>query len=342
MTKIPEKAPDIMKTITRRTTLLLAALVAGLPTAASAQAERSITVYTSQPTEQMAAVIEAFNADHPDITVDLFRSGTTEVMNKLQAEFAAGNVQADVLLIADTLAMTKLKEEGRLLAYADAPVDTLPDALVDPDRTFFGTKLITTGIIYNTDLVETAPASWQDLLAEDVASSLIMPSPLYSGAAVIHVGTMVQQPEFGWDFYTALADEGAVAGQGNGSVVEAVARGEKAYGIIIEYMALNAKAKGSPVDFVFPSEGVSAITQPVAILKDSDAIEAAKTFVDWQLSAKAQEQSVEQGYFPVIEGMAPPAGYPDPASLTILEADDALMLKDEEASKREFADLFGG
>lgn len=331
-----------MTTTTRRNAMLLAALVAGLPIAAHAQAERSITVYTSQPSEQMAAVIAAFNADHPDIKVELFRSGTTEVMNKLQAEFTAGSVQADVLLIADTLAMTRLKEEGRLFAYADAPVADLPEALVDPERTFFGTKLITTGIMYNTDLVETPPASWNDLLAEDAASRLIMPSPLYSGAAVIHVGTMVQQPEFGWDYYATLADEGAVAGQGNGSVVEAVARGEKAYGIIIEYMALNAKAKGSPVDFVFPEEGVSAITQPVAILRDSDAIDAAKVFVDWQLSAKAQEQSVQQGYFPVISGMAPPAGYPDPASLNVLEADDAQMLKDEEASKREFADLFGG
>ena len=67
-----------------------------------------------------------------------------------------------------------------------------------------------------------------------------MPSPLYSGAAVIHVGTVVQQPVFGWSYLENLAAGGAVAGQGNGTVIEAVARGEKAYGIIIEYMALNA------------------------------------------------------------------------------------------------------
>ena len=97
-----------------------------------------------------------------------------------------------------------------------------------------------------------------------------MPSPLYSGAAVIHVGTVLQQPEFGWDFYETLAENGAVAGQGNGTVIEAVARGEKAYGIIIDYMALNAAADGSPVDFVFPEEGVSAITQPVGILSSTD------------------------------------------------------------------------
>ncbi|TCO74164.1 ABC transporter substrate-binding protein [Rhodovulum euryhalinum] len=309
---------------------------------AHAQASGTITVYTSQPSDQMAAVVEAFNKDHPEITVEVFRTGTTELMSKLQAEFAAGGTPADVMLIADAVAMTQLKTDGRLLAYAEAPVAGIPADVIDPDKTFFGTKLITTGIVYNTNLVTEAPTSWADLTKPEIAAQTIMPSPLYSGAAVIHVGTMVQQPEFGWTYYETLADNGAVAGQGNGTVIEAVARGEKAYGIIIEYMALNAKAKGSPVDFVFPAEGVSAITQPVAILKDSDNVEAAKVFVDWQLGRTAQEQSVAQGYFPILGGVAQPAGYPDPATLRILAADPSTMLADDRATKEAFADLFGG
>lgn len=310
--------------------------------AAFAQASGTVTVYTSQPTDQMAAVVEAFNRDHPEITVEVFRTGTTELMTKLQAEFAAGGTPADVMLIADAVAMTQLKNDGRLHVYADAPVEGLPSAVVDPDMTFFGTKLITTGIVYNTNLVSDAPTSWADLTAPDVASSLIMPSPLYSGAAVIHVGTMAQQPEFGWDWYETLAENGAVAGQGNGTVIEAVARGEKAYGIIIEYMALNAKNAGSPVDFVFPAEGVSSITQPVAIIEGSDNLDAAKVFVDWQIGRAAQEQSVAQGYFPILAGVAQPDGYPDPATLTILPADPARMLTDDQANKQRFADVFGG
>jgi iron(III) transport system substrate-binding protein len=322
--------------------LASAFVIATLPAAALAQAGGTITVYTSQPTEQMAAVIQAFNAEHPGITVEVFRAGTTELMSKMQAELAAGQVQADVLLIADAVAMTMVKDQGLLYAYTDAPVSALPPSVVDPDMTFFGTKLITTGIIYNTNLVTTPPTSWADLTAPEVASGLIMPSPLYSGAAVIHVGTMVQQPEFGWAYYEALADGGAIAGQGNGTVVQAVTQGEKPYGIIIEYMALNAKKAGSPVEFVFPEEGVSSITQPIAILAGSDNIEAAKVFVDWQLSASAQEQSVEQGYFPIFEGVAPPEGYPAVSSLTILEADPAQMLAEDENNKKAFADLFGG
>ena len=323
-----------------RSLALAGAVAFGLPTLAVAQS--IITVYTSQPQDQMAAVVAAFNADHPDVKVEIFRSGTTELMAKLAAEFAAGSSPADVLLIADAVAMTQLKDDGRLYAYTDAPVKDVPPALIDRDMTYFGTKLITTGIVYNTNLVKTPPESWADLTAPNIAGSLIMPSPLYSGAAAIHVGTMVQQPAFGWAWYEALADNGAVAGQGNGTVIEAVARGEKAYGIIIEYMALNAKKKGSPVDFVFPEEGVSVISQPVAILKDSDAIDAAKVFVDWQLSRKAQEQSVAQGYFPVLGDLAAPEGYPAPATLKLLDADAGKMRAEDQAAKEEFAAIYGG
>ncbi|MEE2861163.1 MAG: ABC transporter substrate-binding protein [Pseudomonadota bacterium] len=320
-------------------TLLLSTALTGL--ALSAQAE-TLTVYTSQPQDQMTEVIAAFNEEHPEIEVELFRSGTTEVMAKLQAEFAAGGSPADVLLIADAVAMTQLKQDDRLMAYPQAPTEGISPALLDADQMFFPTKLITTGIVYNTNLVDTPPTSWADLAKPDVASRTIMPSPLYSGAAAIHVGTLVQQPDMGWDFIEAMADGGAVAGQGNGTVLEAVARGEKAYGVLVEYMAMNAKEQGSPVDFVFPSEGVTAVTQPVAIMADTDAPEAAKAFVDWQLSQAAQAQSVDQGYFPLLEGMEAPEGYPDPATLTVIEADNAKLLADGDEVKQTFADLYGG
>lgn len=318
-----------------------AALMA-LTAPAVAQPSGKLTVYTSQPQDQMAKVAEAFNKDYPDVQVEIFRSGTTELMSKLQAEFTAGSTPADVLLIADSVAMTQMKDADRLEPYADAPVADIPAELVDPDKTFFGTKLLTTGIVYNTSLVSTAPASWDDLKAPDAAKSTIIPSPLYSGAAVIHVGTMVQQPQFGWDYFDTLAKNGAVAGQGNGTVIEAVARGEKAYGVIVEYMAMNAKKAGSPVDFVWPKDGVTTITQPVAIVKDTDNLEAAKAFVDWQLGKAAQEQSVEQGYFPIIKGMAAPEGYPDAATLTIMPQDLKKLLADDQDNKEHFADLFGG
>ena len=230
-------------------------LASAIVTGATAQPSGRLMVYTSQPSSQIAKVVEAFNKAHPKVQVVLYRSGTTEVMNRLQAEFTAGRPQADVVLVADAVATTQLKDDGRLLTYAKAPADKVPAALIDPDKTFFGTKLITTGIVTNTKLVNSAPTSWNDLLAPGVASKTIMAHPLYSGAAVIHVGTFAQQKDFGWPYFERLAQGGAIAAKGNGAVIEAVARGEKAYGVIIEYMAFNAQWKGSPVELRVPAGG---------------------------------------------------------------------------------------
>ena len=60
---------------------------------------------------------------------------------------------------------------------------------------------------------------------------------------------------------------GALAAGGNGDVLKSVAGGEKLYGMIVDFMPIREKAKGAPVEFVFPQEGVSAISQPVRVSK---------------------------------------------------------------------------
>ena len=318
-----------------------AALALGFAGSAAAQSG-TLMLYTSQPDDLLAEMIGAFNAEYPDVEVETFRSGTTEVINRLQAEFAAGDPQPDVLLVANSIVMTQLANDGRLMAYPEAPVDGYDPAFYDPEMRFFGTKLITTGIIYNTELVGEVPESWQDLLSAAAEGQVIMPSPLYSGAAAYHVGTLTALDGFGWDFYEALADNGAIAGRGNGSVREAVSTGQNAYGVIIDFMTFNAAAQGSPVAFVFPEEGVTAITEPVAILSTARNPEAAQAFVDWLLLPSGQEFAAEQGYLPAHADVAGPAQFPPLAEISVLSVDPATLLTNDEAMKRQFADLFGG
>lgn len=87
---------------------------------------------------------------------------------------------------------------------------------------------------------------------------------------------------------------------------------------------------------------MTAINQPVGILNTSDNVEAAKAFVAFQLGKEAQELSVRQLYFPLLDGVDQPEGYPDPATLSILEVDPALILTQTDEIMRRFADLFGG
>jgi iron(III) transport system substrate-binding protein len=319
--------------------LVAALALAAAVSAASAQ-EGRLLLYTSQPNTDAQQTIDAFKAKFPKVDVSFVRDGTPRIMARLRAEIEAGQAQADVLLIADSVTMEGLKKEGRLLQHATADVSAYQPGIHDPEKFWFSTKLITTGIVYNTK-ASLKPASWKDLLRPELRGQIAIPSPLTSGAALIHTVTLTSNLPDGWGFYEALAANRALASGGNGDVLKAVAGGEKLYGMIVDFMPIREKAKGAPVEFVFPSEGVSAVTEPVAILRNTRNPEAAKAFVDFILSREGQDLAGRQGYIPAHPAAALPPGYPDRSAIKVMPFDAAKALAGETANKKRFADIFG-
>ncbi len=299
-----------------------------------------LVLYTSQPNRDAQQTVDAFKAQHPGVEVEWIRDGTTKVMAKLRAELAAGSPQPDLLLIADTVTMEGLKGEGRLMAHADAPVSDYDPALYDKEKHYFSTKLITTGIVYNTK-ASMKPSSWKDLVAAQAKGLVAMPSPLTSGAALIHLATLTSHPELGWSYYDKLAANDVNPKGGNGGTFRAVAGGEKMYGMVVDFLPIREKAKGSPVSFVFPAEGVSAVTEPVAILSTAKNPEAAKAFVDFLLSRKGQELAASQGYLPAHPEVSPPPGFPPRSRIKLMAFDAGKALSDAEANKKRFIEVFG-
>jgi len=314
-------------------------LLATALTPAMAQ-EGRLVLYTSQPNTDAQQTADAFMEQYPGITVEWVRDGTTQIMARFWSEHEAGASQADVLLIADVVTMEGLKAEGLLLNYPEADLTAYGEGLHDEDGAYFSTKLITTGIVYNT-AATMIPSSWQDLLTAEAENQIAMPSPLTSGAALIHTATLTENLADGWDYYSALAASGAQASGGNGGVLTAVAGGEKLYGMIVDYMPIREAANGAPVAFVFPEEGVSAVTEPAAILQSAENPENAKLFIDFLLSEEGQQLAASQGYIPARDGIALPAGYPDRSSINVLGYDAAVALANEQANRDRFGEIFG-
>lgn len=315
--------------------IVIAAMLLASAIGSASAADGKLVLYTSQPNTDAQQTVDAFMAKNPGIKVEWVRDGTPKILAKLRAEIEAGQPQADVLLIADVVTMEGLKKEGRLLAFPEADVSGIDAALYDKDKTYFSTKLITTGIVYNTK-APFVPSSWEDLTKPEAKGLVAMPSPLTSGAAMIHTVTLTGNLPEGWDYYNALARNGAQASGGNGDVLKAVSGGDKLFGMIVDYMPIREKAKGAPVEFVFPSEGVSAVTEPVAILSTAKDPEAAKAFVDFLLSRDGQEVAAKMGYIPARADVALPAGYPERSSIKVLGYDAAAALANDTANKEKF------
>jgi iron(III) transport system substrate-binding protein len=327
----------------RRHFLGATSLLLATPHVARGQAAASgnLVLYTSQLEPDAAGTVEAFRRLHPQVNVEWIRAGTPQIMARLRAEIAAGSPRADVLLLADSLTFEGLKAEGRLRASPEVAIAGTPPDRHDPGRSYFGTKLITTGMMMNVRAPFT-PARWTDLLRPEARGQVAMPSPAASGAAAIHVQSWAQNPALGWDYMQRLAQQGLQPRGGNGAVMQAVSGGERAFGIVIDYLPIREAARGAPVRFIFPEDGVSAITEPAAILSTSRNVPAAVAFMSFLLSREGQELASRQGFLPADPSVSPPAGFPDPRTIRIMPLDAALAAREGEANLRRFAQLVGG
>lgn len=302
-----------------------------------------LQLYTSQPDADVNKLVNGFKQKYPHVQVNVFRSGTEEVIARINTEVRAGKLGADVLLLADAPTFEVLKKQNLLMAYESPQLKRINKDLLDPDRVYAPTKMLPTGIVVNTEKVkDVANIDWATLIAPETKGQTVMPSPLYSGAAAYNLGVFKNQPALGWPYYEKLKDNDVMTVKGNGDVIKRVASGERSYGIIVDFMAHNAKLKGSPVAFVYPKSGVSVITEPVGIVKTTANAEAAKAFVDFVLSEEGQKLAVSQGYLPVRDNVDVPEGRPAPATLKILTAPMDKLVEQRESDKKDFSALFGG
>ncbi|HBZ14926.1 MAG TPA: Fe(3+) ABC transporter substrate-binding protein [Pantoea sp.] len=321
--------------------LMLAGLLVSAVSHADDAPAGKLVVYTSQAPEIAQQTMDAFRAAYPNVQVEWTRNGTTQLMNVLRTEMMSGQAKPDVLLIADAINLGALKNENQLYRYSDAPLRHINPAFYDKDKTFFGTKIIATVIAYNTQHAQPID-SWNALAVEANKGQIAVPSPLYSGAALYKLHTDINTPSIGWNFYKQLAAIGVAPQGGNGPALKAVASGLDKYGIITDADVILAKKKGSPVDLVYPKEGVSYVTEPVAIMKSVHNLPAAKAFVNFMLSEPGQKLVVEQGNRPVDDRVAAPAGFTPIDQIKLLSPDVAKAIKEDAAVRDQFTALFGG
>ncbi|WP_313376665.1 ABC transporter substrate-binding protein [Pantoea sp. CTOTU50773] len=328
-----------------RTSFNALMLASGLVFAATSHADDApsgkLVIYTSQAPEIAQQTVDAFKAAYPKVEVEWTRNGTTQLMNVLQTEMMSGGAKPDVLLIADAINLGALKNQNQLYSYKDAPLSHINPSFYDKDKSFFGTKIIATVIAYNTQHAQPID-SWNALAVEANKGQIAMPSPLYSGAALYKLHTDINTPTIGWNFYKKLAAIGVAPQGGNGPALKAVASGLDKYGIITDADVILAKKKGSPVDLVYPKEGVSYVTEPVAIMKSVHNLPAAKAFVNFMLSEQGQKLVVEQGNRPVDDRVSAPASFTPINKIKLLTPDVAKAIKEDATVRDQFTAMFGG
>ena len=138
------------------------------------------------------------------------------------------------------------------------------------------------------------PETWKDLTKPVYKGQIVMPNPASSGTGFFDVTAWLQMwgdggKGGGWKYMDALHENIAQYTHSGSQAVQQAGAGEFSIGISFEYRANTNKAKGAPIDLVFPKEGLGWDLEAFAIHKGTKKLDAAKKLADWASSKDAMK-----------------------------------------------------
>jgi len=298
-------------------------------------ADGKLVIYNAGSPEMGEDLARAFKAKHRDIDVELIRLGSGEIITRVQAE--ARRPQGDIIM-----AMAKENMEvvyDLLQPYRVREAYAFPDNVKDSKgNKYFGFSFNIQAFIINTDRVplSEAPKSWKDLGDKKWRGEIVMANPALSGSAYAQLFQMVGL--YGWDHINAVRKVTTFVPK-SGLVYTFVGRGEFAIGITGEGNVFTEKARGNPVEAVYPSEGTGLRFDASGIIKGGPNPQNARLWMDWLTTKEAMTIISQAPHFRRMTrpDVPPPPGLKPTSEIKFFEYD---AMKASE-SRNEYLQKFG-
>jgi iron(III) transport system substrate-binding protein len=280
---------------------------------AKAEQEGALVLYSPDPEENSAKLMEAFHKAFPKITTNFIRLQTGALYQKLMTERRAKVFQVDVLQLTDMGFVLDFQKRNGYVRYVSPEMAAYkPDFKSTPEGYWTWGSFIMAGLAYNPKHVkpEDAPKSWKDALDPKWAGVI---NTKTSTSGLQDVTWYELKNIYGDDYFEKLA---ALKPRGFDSYVQQFDRMISGQDILVhtaQYSAyLLAKAKGAPVAFVFPEEGLPTTPGVMGLVADAPHPNAAQLFMDWFLSLPGQKlyDEITSLNSPRADAPPPPGGLP--------------------------------
>ena len=274
------------------------AAVLGLTVMSAAVAQKTqLTVYTALETDQLKAYESGFTKVNPNIELKWVRDSTGVITAKLLAE--KNNPQADVVMGVAASSLALLDSQGMLIPYKPLNLDAIMSQYRDKKNppAWFGMDVWGATVCFNTVEAQKKglpkPETWKDMTKPIYKGQIVMPNPASSGTGYFDVTAWLtlfgddNGKGGGWKFMDALHENIAQYTHSGSKPCNMAGTGEYVIGISFEYRANTNKAKGAPIELVFPKEGLGWDLEAFAIHKGTKKLEAAQKLADWASSKDA-------------------------------------------------------
>ncbi|WP_282610921.1 ABC transporter substrate-binding protein [Pelagibius sp. Alg239-R121] len=290
-----------------------------------------LNVVCSNEQDWCDLMVNAFEGE-TGIDVSMVRKSTGETLAQIRAE--AGNPKIDVwwggtgdphlIAAAENLTQPSGADTSELLGWS------INMAEISGGKTV-GIHAGALGIAYNADVLAEKglqpPVCWKDLTDPSYSGEIQVANPNSSGTAYTELATFVQL--FGEDeAFRLLAEIGRNVNQytkSGSAPSKAAARGETTISIGFMHDMVKLAKAGFPLKIVSPCEGTGYEVGGVSVISGARNVDAAKKWVQFVLSAKAQSRGPEVGTYnvPSNSNATVPPESPDLASIKLIDYDFA-------------------
>jgi iron(III) transport system substrate-binding protein len=312
---------------------------------AKAAASGKVTFFTTMPTNYANKMVEAFNQKHKDIQLEIFFASGFTLYERAYAEYTAGRISHDIIMLTDPSLFLILKKENRLLNYVSPELAAYPASQKDPDGLWCNGRTVCTIYGYNTRSVTDGARykSWNDFINPAFADGRIgISNALESGTTLQHYYNIRNNPSLGRKWWEELAKLKPSIASGPSPLTRANIAGQMPLVLNNDYNIYEEKVKnGAPVAAVYPTELVTASIIPMGMVRGGPNPEAGKVVYDWWLSKEGQTilQEVNSIYSPRND-VTPLPGLPKFGDLPIVVASTEELDKNRDAMQKEFKEIF--
>lgn len=309
----------------------------------AARKEGTVVWYTSLALPSSTAIAHAFKTKYTGIDVEVHRTGSQRVLQRVMQEASAGIKNVDVIHTSDAGHFVLMKDKGMLLKYTPRGTEPFPAGFKDKDGFYFGMRATLSVIAYNPKLIadKDAPKTWKDLLNPKWKGKMVTAHPGYSGIIMTHVLALVNL--YGWDYFRDLAKNSLHIVQSANDPAGVVASGERPIGADgAEYFYYKTQKQGNPIKIVYPKEGIPLVVSPVAIAKDAPHPSGAKLFTDFIFARESQQLLADkEGLYTGHPEVTYPADKPKLKDLKLISPDADELEKRNAEIKKRFTEFFG-
>jgi iron(III) transport system substrate-binding protein len=299
-----------------------------------AKKEAALTIYTSAQSNDLGAVVEAFEKKY-GIKVSVWRAGSEAVLNRALQESRAGRFTVDVVETNGPELESLHREQILQVVKSPRHGDLIAPA-IRPHGEWVGTRLNVFVQAYNTNLVkrEDLPKTWEDLLDPKWKGKLGVEQEDSDWLAGVF-------GEIGEDrgkrvFSEIVAKNGVSARKGHTLLTQLVVSGEVPLALTVyNYKAEQLRAEGAPIDWFTIGKAV-ARPNGVGVTRRAPHPHAAVLFYDFELSEEGQRIIAGREFVPTSKAVDTPLN-----KVPMAFIDARVSLDEYDKWKNLYIELFG-